>query len=927
MAIPISDDLKQIQAPRTANLAAPDAASNSKLFLQGQQQLSSALGQMGEAAIGAGQRYERTQEAFKRNEAERIYNREFTYWNEWLKEKQGWERIEAQKKYEAEMNRAKDEYEARINKVRDFEMREGSKRSINQLNTSNAANYQYDNYKNETQMHKQSMEQSVLDSYRNSLAQVNNLTDIKQANIILVPALESATEKIKDFYYNRMGFSDEMVAEYVRDARGKMVIGMANRIMQQTKQLGGGSGYEVSHKLIEQGIKSKDINYEVGVEALREIETEYIKAVAIDNPEKLADSNGNFSFDKARPLAKNLAENELRQTFNSAKNSNSGYSAEQRQMAEEVSTEAVDKFFNEAYKRFSHFLDAKDVIRLSGQNQKQAEEKIKGDKEYWAGGWFRFAADPNEYVTELLSLYNQAESLYNLQIDAEDGTPYETKDQREFAAKNKRRLMTMPAAQRKQLRQFMNNVAFSISNSYNPKNGYFTFNDNTLSEMRLDKKNTLMLNAIHTELKKSANKRGDGGVYIDSYDLSTAVSNANLAMSLAASLTKHKDGMAVDLSKKDRDFSKDGEDTVYFLDKDGKVDIESGAVSFTNLTAMLFANYQLGANGEIGNESFEKANNAGKVAFVKEFGKELEATEETERMYSEYSQEKTLESNIAAMYILRNPTAQARETAAKMQQDVLKVLNDPKHKEQKKKEFEEEIQQRKSAAAVNKAYEQNSKLLVNIQSIEMNSADALVDAKMFDTEDEAVIAKGRAARIRNALKDIYMLGSKGNDLSDSSTAVIKVNNSDDISALAVSANFKQGLVEKQGQPIQNMKDIVSRALKINKNKSDNFIATDIGMGRIYVFAKQADNSYKFLDFIEAENAEQFYSFLMLNKDIQKSLGFNKYNNNLITGGRFVTGTSADTQAALSRQRLNKTGAYGPNGVLLYREQDSDFPLQ
>lgn len=327
MPIPLSNEMREVRAPRTADLKAVNPGPAASQLAQASSSFAGALGNLGKAAIDAKQKYDLSEDAFKRNEAERIYNERTTELNTELAQKQGEERIKFQPKYEAEMKLASDTYEAAINKVGNFEIREGSKRSINAWNNRNASNYQYENDKNETKLQEQSMAQALLSDNQRRIA---SITSADNAQSLYSYATDTnlgfahGEQLIRDFYKDRMGLPDDVVDQYVKDYKSKGAIAMAARLAQVTDDVSGLTAYNQSLDFINRGIKDGFINPSEGIEAKRTLELQKIDMVAELNPGSLINNDGTYNFKAARRYAPDLTQKELYQHISSSSKGRQG---------------------------------------------------------------------------------------------------------------------------------------------------------------------------------------------------------------------------------------------------------------------------------------------------------------------------------------------------------------------------------------------------------------------------------------------------------------------------------------------------------------------------------------------------------------------------------------------------------------------------
>lgn len=288
MAIPLSNEQKQVRAPQTANIKALDASPLLQRMAEDTMQMNRNMQQTVQGGFKLADKIRLQNDAFKRNEAERKYNERTAELNTWLAESEGEERIKRQPKYEAEMKLASDEYEAEINKVGDFEIREGSKRSINSWNVRNASNYQYENYQNDTFLQEKSMAQAMISDNQKRIMSINPadtpeslLKYAEDPNMGFV----HGEQMIRNFYGNRMGLPSEVVDQYVQDYKSKGYIAMANRLVQVTREHTGNAAYTPAIDFINKGIEAGFVAPEDGINAKRDFEKERLALNVIHNPE------------------------------------------------------------------------------------------------------------------------------------------------------------------------------------------------------------------------------------------------------------------------------------------------------------------------------------------------------------------------------------------------------------------------------------------------------------------------------------------------------------------------------------------------------------------------------------------------------------------------------------------------------------------
>lgn len=321
MAIPLSNEMREVRAPRTAELRPVD----NQQFLQNMGNMALGMNrQMQEQFRGGlklGQEILDQRDAFKRNEAERIYNERTTELNTELAQKEGEERVKFQPKYEAEMKRASDTYEAAINKVHNFEIREGSKRSINAWNNRNASNYQYENYKNETNLQEKAMGQALITDNNKRINAVS-VADTAESLFQYAndPDLGFAhgEQLIRDFYKNRMGLPDEVVDQYVKDYKSKGYLAMANRLVQVTKETTGNAAYTPALNFLNMGINNGDLDPTEGIKMKRELETERLNLNVAHHPEWFVGKDGKFNPHERNRYAPDLTQYEYERIIKNA---------------------------------------------------------------------------------------------------------------------------------------------------------------------------------------------------------------------------------------------------------------------------------------------------------------------------------------------------------------------------------------------------------------------------------------------------------------------------------------------------------------------------------------------------------------------------------------------------------------------------------
>lgn len=288
MAIPLSNEQKQVRAPQTANIQPVDVSPMLQRMAEDTMQMNRNMQAGIQGGFKLADKIRLQNDAFKRNEAERKYNERTAELNEQLAEKQGEERIKFQPKYEAEMKLASNEYESAINKVGDFEIREGSKRSINAWNVRNASNYQYENYQNDTFLQEKSMAQAMITDNQKRVMAIN---PADTADSLLRYAQDPdmgfshGEQMIRNFYGNRMGLPSEVVDQYVQDYKSKGYIAMANRLVQVTREHTGNAAYTPAIDFINKGIKAGFVDPEDGINAKRDFEKERLALNVIHNPE------------------------------------------------------------------------------------------------------------------------------------------------------------------------------------------------------------------------------------------------------------------------------------------------------------------------------------------------------------------------------------------------------------------------------------------------------------------------------------------------------------------------------------------------------------------------------------------------------------------------------------------------------------------
>lgn len=347
MAIPLSNEMKEVRAPQTANIKPIDESQMLRSMSETALQMNRNMQEGIRGGFQLADKVRLQNDAFKRNEAEREYNERTTQLNTELAQKQGEERIKYQPKYEAEMKLASDKYEAAINKVGNFEIREGSKRSINAWNNRNASNYQYENYKNDTNLQEKSMAQALITDNEKRIKAVSAADNASSLTAYAKdPNLGFAhgEQLIRDFYKNRMGLPDEVVDQYVKDYKSKGYIAMAARLAQVTDEVNKNSAYNESIKFINDGIENGFIDAADGIEAKRLLEDQKLDMIAETAPGLIFNDDGTFNFTAAHRYAPDLTRKELYKKLSGTKGANAGAKGGQ----EQIQNMAIDEFYRNA---------------------------------------------------------------------------------------------------------------------------------------------------------------------------------------------------------------------------------------------------------------------------------------------------------------------------------------------------------------------------------------------------------------------------------------------------------------------------------------------------------------------------------------------------------------------------------------------------
>lgn len=409
MAIPLSNQMKTVKAPNVSNVKANDNSPIINQMGQAAIETSHRTNEMASAGMRAYSQYQQQQDAFARNEAEREYNERTTELNTELAQKQGEERQKFQPKYESEMKLASDKYEAAINKVKTFEIREDSKRAINSWNQRNASNYQYENYKNDTNLQEKSMGQALISDNNKRLTSItaaDTFDSLKRYAEDPDLGFAHGSQMIRDFYGGRMGLPSEVVEQYVKDYQSKGSIAMANRLAQVTDSVNSNAAYNQSIDFINYGIKEGFISADEGIEAKRILENQKLDMIAELNPGALINADGTYNFNAARKYAPDLTRKELYNKISTAKNSGgNGNSAIQ----EETSKKALEIW--------------NDTVSTSGWFEELTTKDYKEDMAVVHQGQDNIGLRRGHEVADLVKFINLGNQLNNGYIVVEaDGT-------------------------------------------------------------------------------------------------------------------------------------------------------------------------------------------------------------------------------------------------------------------------------------------------------------------------------------------------------------------------------------------------------------------------------------------------------------------------------------------------------------------------
>lgn len=344
--IPLSNEQRQVRTPNVARQRAVDASPLIEAQGRDNQATISALGNLALGGLKAKEQVDRVRDADLRNAAELDYNERTSQLNEQLSTMTLENRQKFQPKYEAEMKKAQDQYEAQINKVKDYEIREGSKRSINGWNVHNASNYQYDNYKNDTAVYQQRMGQALVSNTRKLYSAIT-AADTADSVMALMNNPEfgftHGEEQIRDFYGNRMGYPEEVVEQYVQDYKSKALVAAANRLAEVTDEVSKESAYDQSLELLNKGIQQGLIIPEDGVQMKRTLEDQKLDMIAAISPGSLINRDGSYNFTQAHKYAPDLTRKEIYKHISAAKN-NSGSGA--KEILNEYAQKGMDAMYD-----------------------------------------------------------------------------------------------------------------------------------------------------------------------------------------------------------------------------------------------------------------------------------------------------------------------------------------------------------------------------------------------------------------------------------------------------------------------------------------------------------------------------------------------------------------------------------------------------
>lgn len=409
MAIPLSNEQKEVRAPQTANIKALDISPMLQRMGENSLQMNRQMQESVRGGFNLGQKISDQQDAFKRNEAERIYNERTTELNTELAQKEGEERVKFQPKYEAEMKLASDTYEAAINRVSNFDMREGSKRYINAWNNRNASNYQYENYKNFSNLQEKSMGQAMLSSTRKMYNAITPADNAKSVMALLNDpdmGVAHAEGMIRDFYANRKGLPKEVVDQYVQDYKSKALTLAANRLAELTDQVNTNAAYDQSLDLINAGIQQGLINPEEGVQLKRTLEDQKLDMIAETNPGVLINNDGTYNFNAAHRFAPDLTRKEIYKKIASGSRGSGSGGAGANLFLEQLSQMATDKW--------------DDMVTNAGYGPELATEEYKKNRADIMKGKRKASG---KKITDLIRFVNFGNSELNgVVVVNEDGT-------------------------------------------------------------------------------------------------------------------------------------------------------------------------------------------------------------------------------------------------------------------------------------------------------------------------------------------------------------------------------------------------------------------------------------------------------------------------------------------------------------------------
>jgi hypothetical protein len=422
MAIPLSNEMKEVQAPRTAEIKPIDNQQLIEGMGKSAMQANKHMQDLFTIGFNFADNWRKNEDAFKRNEAERKYNERTTELNEWMAEQDEENRVKAQPKYEAEMKLASDEYEAAINKVHDFEIREGSKRHINAWNNRNASNYQYANYQNKIKMDEKALGQKLITGQQKRIEAINGFeTPSSLVKMAMSDAYGygSDAQAIMNYYHNERGENEQVAAERVRDFISKSAQGVAIRYAQLAKKNSPAADFKDAEDVYTGIAKAYGLSDSYTIEGRRDLQKSKIDAMAKDPVERyLLMTDGQFDLGKAHNYAPDLNDEERQKVLKDT-GSGSGSGGKINKFASSPSAEEfwinvsnVDhEMWNEVSEKHPDFIS--DAVSKTDWGKTKygdlfnAELRENKRKNVLA----EYKKDPSGRLTQLLDFYWQGQEM------------------------------------------------------------------------------------------------------------------------------------------------------------------------------------------------------------------------------------------------------------------------------------------------------------------------------------------------------------------------------------------------------------------------------------------------------------------------------------------------------------------------------------